>query len=278
MTNPLLKSMKIGFIGAGNMSQTIIKGIIESKLIRPEQIIVSNRTPGKLIKVTELFHVQTREHNEHIIEECDVIILAMKPQDLSAAVEVFANHIEPHQTIISLAAGINLKSLEKMMPIGRLVRLMPNTPSVIGRGVIGFLTQNQNEIVGDLMEDLFSSLGVLLEVDTEDQFDALMISCSSGTGFVFEMMMYWQDWIQERGFSDEDSKKMTVETFLGASLLAAQSAGIDIEELQARVTSKKGVTAAGLNSMRELEIERALRISFEKAALRSKELSLDPRR
>ena len=278
MTNPLLKSMKIGFIGAGHMSQTIIKGVLDSKLIRPDQIIVSNRTPGKLIKLHELHGVQTRSHNEQVVEECDVVILAMKPQDLPSAVEVFANAFEAHQTIISLAAGINLKSLEKMMPIGRLVRLMPNTPSVIGKGIIGFLTQNQDEVVGDLMEDLFSRLGVLMEVDNEDQLDALMVSCSSGTGFVFELMMYWQDWIEERGFSEEDSKKMTIETFLGASMLAAQSAGIDIEELQARVTSKKGVTAAGLNSMREIEIERALRISFEKAALRSKELSLDNRR
>ncbi len=277
MTNPLLKTMKIGFIGAGHMAQTLIKGILESKLIRPEQIIVSNRTPGKLLKVTELYHVQTRAHNEQVVEECDVVILAMKPQDLPAAVEVFANRFEPHQTIVSLAAGINLKTLEKIMPVGRMVRLMPNTPSVIGRGVIGFLTQHQDEIVGDLMEDLFSTLGILMEVDTEDQFDALMISCSSGTGFVFEMMMYWQDWIGERGFSDDQSKQMVIETFLGASLLAAQSVGIDLEELQARVTSKKGVTAAGLNSMRELEIERALRISFEKAALRSKEISLDCR-
>lgn len=218
MTNPLLKSIKIGFIGAGHMSQTIIKGILDSKLIRPEQILVSNRTPGKLIKVNELYGVQTRQHNEQVAEECDVVILAMKPQDLPSAIEVFANHFEAHQTIISLAAGINLKSLEKMIPTGRLVRLMPNTPSVIGQGVIGFLTQNQDEVVGDLMEDLFSSLGVLMEVDTEDQFDALMVSCSSGTGFVFELMMYWQDWIEERGFSEEDSKTMTIETFLGASM------------------------------------------------------------
>ena len=278
MTNPLLKSIKIGFIGAGNMTQTMIKGVLENKLIRPEQIIVSNRTPGKLLKVSELFHVQTREHNEQVVEESDVIILAMKPQDLPSAVEVFANHIEKHQTVVSLAAGINLKSLEKLIPAGRLVRMMPNTPCVIGRGIVGYLTQNEDDVVGDLMDDLFSGLGTLLEVATEDQFDALMISCSSGTGFVFELMMYWEDWIQERGFTEIDAKKMTIETFLGAALLAAQSAGISIEELQARVTSKKGVTAAGLNSMRELEIERTLRISFEKAALRSKELSLDHRR
>ena len=273
MDNPLIKTIKIGFIGAGNMSQVMIKGIVESKLIRPDHIFVSNRTPGKLIKLEELYGVQTRKHNEQVVEECDVVILAMKPQDLPAAVEVIANHFEPHQTIISLAAGINLKSLERMMPVGRHARMMPNTPSLIGQGVIGYLVQNDEEIIADLIEDLFSPLGTLIEVDNEDQFDALMISCSSGTGFIFEMMMYWQDWIEERGFSEEISKRMTIETFLGASMLAAQSVGIDIEELQSRVASKKGVTAAGLNSMRELEIERTLRISFEKAALRSKELS-----
>lgn len=278
MNNPLLKTMKIGFIGAGNMTQTMIKGMVESKQVKPDHIIVSNRTPGKLIKLSELYGVQTRQHNEQVVEESDVVILAMKPQDLPAAVEGFANHFEKHQTIISLAAGINLKMLERMMPIGRHARLMPNTPSVIGHGVIGYLVQHDDEIIATLIEDLFSSLGTLIEVDNEDQFDALMISCSSGTGFIFEMMMYWQDWIEERGFSEEVSKRMTIETFLGASLLAAQSVGIEIEELQSRVASKKGVTAAGLNSMRELEIERTLRISFEKAALRSKELSNESKR
>lgn len=274
MVNPLLKSMKIGFIGAGNMTQTLVKGMIESKSVRPQNIIISNRTPGKLVKLSDLYQVQTREHNELVVEEADVVILAMKPQDLPKALEGFANQIRENQIVISLAAGINFEALQKQIPEGRLVRLMPNTPSIIGRGVLGFICEEPgDEFVKSLMEDLFSSLGVVLEVDGEDQFDALMISCSSGTGFVFEMMMYWQDWIEEHGFSEEMSKKMTIETFLGASLLAAQSAGVEIEELQQRVTSKKGVTAAGLNSMRELEIERALRLSFEKAALRSQEIS-----
>jgi pyrroline-5-carboxylate reductase len=274
MINPLLKSMKIGFIGAGHMTQALVKGMVESNAVRPQNIIISNRTPGKLIKLSELYGVQTREHNEMVVEECDVVILAMKPQDLPKALEGFANQITEHQIVVSLAAGINIESLNRMIPEGRLVRLMPNTPSLIGRGVIGFLCEETaDDFVRSLMQDLFSNLGVVLEVDTEDQFDALMISCSSGTGFVFEMMMYWQDWIEEHGFTEEVSKKMTIETFLGASLLAAQSAGVDIEELQSRVTSKKGVTAAGLTSMRELEIERALRLSFEKAALRSQEIS-----
>lgn len=256
------------------MTQALIKGILESKQIKNTQIYVSNRTPGKLVKLAELYPgLNARQFNEEIVDECDIVILAMKPQDLPAAISEISEKFREEQIVISLAAGININALEKIIPTGRLARMMPNTPSLIGRGVIGLLTQNMDESGSDLIHDIFKSLGVMLDVDTEDQFDALMVSCSSGTGFVFEMMMYWQDWIQERGFTDEESKQMTIETFLGASLLAAQSAGIDIEELQQRVTSKKGVTAAGLNSMRELEIERALRISFEKASMRSQEIS-----
>jgi len=274
MIHPLMKIIKIGFIGAGNMTQALIKGTLESKQVKNSQIYVSNRTPGKLVKLTELYPgLNARQYNEEIVDECDIVILAMKPQDLPSAISEISEKFREEQIIISLAAGINVEALEKIIPTGRLARMMPNTPSLIGRGVIGLLTQNMDESGSDLIHDIFKSLGIMLDVETEDQFDALMVSCSSGTGFVFEMMMYWQDWIQERGFTDEESKQMTIETFLGASLLAAQSAGIDIEELQQRVTSKKGVTAAGLNSMRELEIERALRISFEKASMRSQEIS-----
>lgn len=273
MTHHLLKTYKIGFIGAGHMAQALIKGMIESKLLRPEQILVSNRTPGKPLKLKDLFHIQTRDHNEQIVEECDIVILAMKPQDLPPAMANLVSAFKENQIVISLAAGINMRSLYKMIPQPRLVRLMPNTPSLIGRGVLGLLSNKNDPAVMEITKDLFTGLGVILELENEDQFDALMISCSSGTGFVFEMMMYWQDWIIEHGFTPEQARVMTIETFAGASLLAADSAGVDIEELQQRVTSKKGVTAAGLTSMRELEIERTLRISFEKAALRSQEIA-----
>ncbi len=273
MTHPLLKKFKIGFIGAGHMSQALIKGLIESKLLKSDQIFASNRTPGKLLKLKDLYDITVFNLNEPIVEECDVVILATKPQDFPKAVEDISQHFREEQIIISLAAGISSDQLEKLIPRGRVIRIMPNTPALIGRGVIGMYSQSSDESADDLVQELFSSVGYVLKVETEDQFDALMVSCSSGTGFIFEMMMYWQDWIEERGFTTEESKKMTVETFLGASMLAAQSMGVDIEELQQRVTSRKGVTAAGLTAMRELEIERALRISFEKASMRSKEIS-----
>ncbi|MEK2689798.1 pyrroline-5-carboxylate reductase [Bdellovibrio sp. GT3] len=270
--NPLLKTQKIGFLGAGNMAQAMIKGLIEGG-IPAKNIYATNRSEGKLVKLVEQFKINSLSNNEELIDSCDIIILAVKPQDLLTALEPVGRAFDEHKIVVSVAAGVRMEKLERFINGARLARVMPNTPSVIGRGVIGYLLNDDDDNALDsTVEDLFTPLGRVIKVSDEDQFEALMISCSSGTGFVFEMMMYWQDWIEEHGFSLEEARVMTIETFVGASLLAAQ-ARENVEDLQARVTSKKGVTAAGLQSMRELEIERALRISFEKAAMRNKEMA-----
>lgn len=270
--NPLLKSQKIGFLGAGNMAQAMIKGLVEGGF-PAKNIYASNRSEGKLHKLAETYKINPIFNNDDLVDTCDIIILAIKPQDLLLALEPVTRSFDEHKIVISVAAGIRMEKLERYIQGARLARVMPNTPSLIGRGVIGYLLNDDED--GGLeatVEDLFAPLGRIIQVHDEDQFEALMVSCSSGTGFVFEMMMYWQDWIEEHGFSVEEARMMTIETFVGASLLAAQ-AREGVEDLQARVTSKKGVTAAGLQSMRELEIERALRISFEKAAMRNKEMA-----
>lgn len=270
--NPFLKSQKIGFLGAGNMAQAMIKGLIEGG-IPARNIYATNRTPGKLQKLHDGFGINTLDSNHELIDLCDIVILAVKPQDLLTALEPVSRAFDENTVVISVAAGIRMDKLERYIHGARLARVMPNTPSLIGRGVIGYLLNDDDDKALDsTVEDLFTPLGRVIKVFDEDQFEALMISCSSGTGFVFEMMMYWQDWIEEHGFSAEEARMMTIETFVGASLLASQ-AQEGVEDLQARVTSKKGVTAAGLQSMRELEIERALRISFEKAAMRNKEMA-----
>lgn len=266
--------LKIGFIGAGNMAQAMIKGMVQSGKVSPAKIFVSSRTSQKPQKLRELFNIQVSANNEELIENCDVIILAMKPQDFASAIEPVASLFNENQIVISLAAGLRLETLEKILPQVRLVRLMPNTPSLIQKGSIGFLVNDDKDsFVGDLMEDLFSCLGSVYPIDTEEQFESFMIACSSGTGFVYELMMYWQDWIEEHGFDTASARRMTQEVFLGAALMAQQNIDQSLEELQGKVTSKKGVTAAGLESMRELEVERALRISFEKADLRNKEIN-----
>lgn len=275
MESKLTIPYKIGFLGLGNMAQAMIKGLLDSKVVAPHALYASNRSEGKLQKATDLFGIHSCSTNEALVEQTDVVILAMKPQDLAAAIDPISALFNDNQIVISLVAGVTLQTLEKKLPQCRIVRVMPNTPSLIGRGVLGYVMDEEDQGVQILVEDLFSPIGYVLQVDDEDQFEALTISAASGPGFIFEMMMYWQEWIEERGFDPAVARKMTVETFLGTALLAAQSKDTPLEELLHKVASKKGITAAGLESMRELEVERAMRISFEKAALRNRELAKD---
>jgi len=266
---------KVGIIGAGNLATAIIKGLIEKKAISPQHIFVSNRTPGKLQKLSEQFQVQIEQTNEAVVEKSDIVILAMKPQDLISAVEPISSLFHDQQMIVSLAAGINFRTLEKRITNGRIARVMLNTPALINKGVIGIVGSNEDDDgLLTSIEDLFSNLGLVIKMQNEDELDALAIASSAGTGFILELMSYWQDWLEEHGFDLETAKKMTIETFVGTALLASSSTITStLEDLQNKVTSKKGITAAGLESMRELEIERALRLSFEKANLRNQELA-----
>lgn len=264
---------KIGFIGVGHMAQTMIKALIETNTVPANHIYGSNRSPGKVQKAAETWGIHASPTNEHVIDAADVVILAVKPQDFAVAVDPFVSLFRDKQIVISLAAGITLRDLQKKLPQCRVVRAMPNTPSVIRRGVIGYLMKDGDPGLAATIDDLLSPLGAVFQTQDEEQLEGLMISCSSGTGFVFELMMYFHDWILERGFDPLDARRMVVETFAGAAELAAASQDLRLEELQNRVASKKGVTAAGLDSMRELEVERVLRVSFEKAALRNQELA-----
>lgn len=266
---------KVGFIGVGHMAQAMIKALVDTKTVNPNNIFASNRSPGKLQKAVENWGINAAQVNEQVIDAVDIVVIAVKPQDFGSAIDPFVSSFHEKQIVVSLAAGLTLRDLQKKIPQCRIVRAMPNTPSVIQRGVIGFLMSEKEKDKGleIIMEDLLSPLGAVFKVQDEEQLEALMVSCSSGTGFVFELMTYFHDWVLERGFEEADARRMVVETFLGAAQLAAQNHDLGLEDLQNRVISKKGVTAAGLESMREFEIERALRYSFEKAALRNRDLA-----
>lgn len=274
MTKQFLSQFKVGFIGAGNMSQAIISSLLCSQILPKQNIFLSNRSEKKLKKVSGELGVQAVSNNEELVEKSHVVVIAVKPQDINDAIEAISSAFNEKQIVISLAAGIPLQKLKKIVPqVNNWVRVMPNTPVSIEKGVIGYCLLNESESTSALVESLFSASGVVEKVDEGEMFEALMVATSSGVGFVFEIMQYWQEWLEEHGFTAEQSRRLTVQTFLGTSLLADGESQKSFEELQNKVASKKGVTASGLDSMRELEIERAIRYSFEKAVLRDRELA-----
>ena len=264
----------IGFIGAGNMCHALIEGWVAKKLIAPSDIVASNRTPGKLKKLVDSFGVRECGTNEEVVDAANVVVIAVKPQDLIAAVEPISTAFRDDQIVISLAAGIPLSRLKKLAPqCKHWVRVMANTPAKIMRGTFGYCTPGSNLVVDRFMDRMFQPLGLTTRLEEGEQFEAFSVATSAGVGFVFELMIYWQEWLEERGIDPALAQQMTIQTFVGASELALHALPQTLNELQAKVTSKKGITAAGLESMRELEVERLLRYSFEKSAIRDRELS-----
>lgn len=268
----LIRDKKIGFIGCGNLAQAIIAGLLESDTVRKDQLSASNRSEKRLDRVQEKFGIKGYATNEEVVDNSDIIFIATKPQDVFDAIEPIAPSFDESKTVVSLAAGIRIETLQKTIPdVKNLVRVMTNTPIRVGKAVVGFCSLEDSLLVDDKIRALLSPLGYVVKAKDDEMLAAITVSAGAGTGFVFELMTYWIDWITDYGFTTEEAYSIALETFLGASMLAKESK-TQILDLLDQVTSKKGVTQAGLDSMRELDIERALRISFEKALLRDKEL------
>lgn len=269
----LLKQKKIGFIGGGNLAQSIISGLFESNTVNREQIFVSNRTDKKLKKLEEKFGIQTRANNEEIVDECDIVIIAVKPQDLQEAIEPIGSSFTNNHLIISLAAGFSLDSLGKLIyEYNNIARVMCNVAVRNRNSMMAYSLIKEGPGAADTIEELFSPLGKIIEVDDGEAMSAFTVASSSGVGFALELMQHWQDWLEGYGFSKDESKLITAQTFLGAAKLSLENMNLSSYEIINQIASKKGVTEAGLQSMRETDIDTALRISFEKALIRDKEL------
>src|SRR5690606_11369885 len=155
------------------------------------------------------------------------------------AVEQVASAFDDDQVIVSLAAGVSLRKLKKLLPqCKNLGRLMANTPARVMKGTFAYCTSGSNIRVDRWMERMFAPLGFTIRLEEGEVFEAFSVATSAGVGFVFELMIYWQEWLEERGIAPEIAQKLTVHTFLGASELAVQSLHQSLGDLQSKVTSK----------------------------------------
>lgn len=268
-----IEQKKIGFIGLGHMGQAILRGLIHSGTVQAENIYATNRSPGKLNKAATKYGIHSLTTAEDVVDHSDVVILATKPQDLLELLEPLRNAFTSDKVALSLAAGVELKTLRKYLPEAQLVRVMPNTPIFICKAVIGFCLQKPDIVLEQLVKKLFSPLGYVVSTEEGEEFSAFTVSSASGSGFIFELMQYWQDWIEEHGIESDKARAIVTETFLGTAQLAAEDTELSFQQLAEKVSSKKGVTAAGLASLRELELEGILRMSFNKALMRDHEIA-----
>jgi pyrroline-5-carboxylate reductase len=182
-------------------------------------------------------------------QEFDYLIVALKPQLIDDVLPGYLPRLSPSGVISSIAAGYSAAKLAAHAPGRSVIRIMPNLPAVIGKGVSGLYAHGTvPETASSEIERLASCSGDIVWVDSEDMLDRLTAVAGSGPGYVFEMLRAYVEAAEDLGFSEEDAKNLVLGTVRGTLELALES-DLSLEDLRKNVTSKGGTTAAGLDAL-----------------------------
>jgi pyrroline-5-carboxylate reductase len=267
------KSLTVGFVGAGNMAEAIIRGLIDRKVVTPDQLIVSDPSPDRRNLLASQFGVQCVENNRDVVSFSKVVILAVKPQVMKTALEPVADDFRLDQLVISIAAGIRTETIDaycRHKPA--IIRIMPNTPALVGKGVSALCLGPRAGLEHvSIAEQLFASVGSTLRVD-ESAMDAVTAISGSGPAYVFYWMESMLTAATALGFDPAMARQLVYETLSGAAALAHASQEPP-EVLRAKVTSKGGTTEAAITTLEQHRVRDHIMEAVFAAARRSKELS-----
>lgn len=264
-------SPRIAFIGGGNMAQALITGL-KQRAFAMQQITVIDPDAGKHQQLQHHLGVRTAAALSEQVLQADVIVLAVKPQQLKAVAESLAPFLRS-QLVISVAAGIRTADLSRWLNGYRiLVRTMPNTPAQIQAGVTGvFALAEVNEAQRQLTDSLLQAAGEVVWLTDEAQLDAVTAISGSGPAYVFLLIEALTKAGIALGLDQAQAQQLSIATFKGASLLAAASE-TPIATLREQVTSKGGTTEQGLLSLNQHDIHAIMQHAAQQAANRAKTL------
>jgi pyrroline-5-carboxylate reductase len=264
---------KIAFIGAGNMAKAIIGGLLAEGFKRINLIATSPRQES-LDKVAAEFGINISTDNTVAARMADVVVLAVKPQMLKEVCLGLADSLEHKPLIISLAAGITTKSIATWLGAEHaIVRCMPNTPSQVRVGASGLFANAQvNPAQKSTANTILGAVGIVQWVDDEALINPVTAVSGSGPAYFFLMMEAMIDAGVELGLTRESATELTLQTALGAAILAKQS-DVDVGELRRRVTSPKGTTEQAINSFENDQIRAMFSRAMTACSNRAVELS-----
>ena len=263
--------MKITFLGGGNMANALIGGLLKTGFAAADIGVIEIGADSR-DKLQAAYGVRTYAAPDAEALACDVIVLAVKPQQMQAAVAPLGPHLKG-QLVVSIAAGLRLADLSRWLGgHQRLVRTMPNTPALIGAGMTGLcalpaVTAAERESAGRVLQ----AVGSIIWIDDEAKMDAVTAVSGSGPAYAFLFIEALQQAAVELGFTPEQARQLSIETVLGAARLAQQSPE-PASVLRERVTSKGGTTEAALKTMAERGVLAGIVAGIHAADARGREL------
>jgi pyrroline-5-carboxylate reductase len=263
--------MKISFIGGGNMATALIGGLLKQGFTATDLHVVE---PGEAArgKLQSEFGIRASAAADATLASADIIVMAVKPQNMREAAATVAPHLGK-QGVISIAAGIRLADLSRWLGGHTgLVRCMPNTPALIGAGVTGLYATPAVDAAGRAAaERILGAVGRAVWVAEEELLDPVTAVSGSGPAYVFYFLEAMQEAGSALGLPAATVRELALDTFIGAARLAAQSPET-FATLRERVTSKGGTTAAALGVMQERKVKAAIVEALKAASARGKEM------
>jgi pyrroline-5-carboxylate reductase len=267
-----MKKENIGFIGAGNMARALIKGLISAGLYKSSTIKASDRSDVALEVAKTEYGIETFSDNSSLVKQCYILVMAVKPQNIMEVLEDIQEAVMDYHLIISIVAGIPISTFQKCLgERTAVIRVMPNTPALIQRGISALCGSNQvNPTQMEQAQEIFNAVGETLIVP-EEMIDAITALSASGPGFIFKLMEDFVSGGEHLGFDRETAIKLVKQTFLGSAHLACES-DKTLAQLREMVTSPGGTTAAGLSVFDKQGSEAMIKMVLRAAHERSIEL------
>ena len=263
---------KIGFIGCGNMAQAMIGGILEAGKYSAKDIIVSDLNEESLSKVHKNYGVSIATNNVHIAREADILVLAVKPNLYSVVIEEIKKEVKDSVIIITIAAGISIESTQNSFDRDiKIIRVMPNTPSMVGEGMAS-MSPNKHVESTEIKEvrGIFESFGKSEIVD-EKLMDVVTSVSGSAPAYVYMFIEAMADGAVLDGMPRDKAYKMAAQTVLGAAKMVIET-GIHPGQLKDMVCSPGGTTIEAVAVLEEKGLRNAVITAMRKCTEKSKEM------
>ncbi|MBL4640878.1 MAG: pyrroline-5-carboxylate reductase [Verrucomicrobiales bacterium] len=271
----MTKTPTIGFIGAGRMAAALAKGFVNAGLVSPDSLIGSDPVPAGREAFGQAVGCETTDSNADVLAKAKVVFLAFKPHQLDEVTEAVRDQFDESHLVISILAGVRLAKLDTACGgRARLVRVMPNTPALVGEGACGYaLGQAATTEDGELVKRLLSAVGVAYEVN-ESLIDAVTGLSGSGPAYGYMIIEALSDGGVAAGLPRDISTRLAAQTMLGAAKMVLET-GKHPGELKDMVCSPGGTTIEGVHELEEGGVRSALINAVRAATERAVELGLE---
>jgi len=265
----------IGFIGSGNMAEAMINGVLKANVYRPGKVFTSDVRPERLSYLREHYGVRTTESNAELASLSDIVVLSVKPQNMTEALASIKDAIKQDALVITIAAGIKTADISGVLGDLAIVRVMPNMPAWVDEGASVLFANEKAKTRVEIARLIFLSVGEAIVVEDEDLLDAVTAVSGTGPAYFFLLM---QEMIKsgiKLGLPEEAAKDLVLQTAKGAALLAERAAeqGETPADLTRKVATPNGTTEAAFKIFAERDFDETVFRAVQRAAERSRELS-----